>query len=94
MRIIFTKHAAIEKFKMLEKHSFRPKITKKMIRDVIRKPDHEDLKSDFPKIIVSKSLDEKHILRVVYKIEGGIITVITFHPAEQGRYYEKKPKKN
>lgn len=68
MKIVFTRHASIDKIKMLEKHNFKPKITKNMIQAVIRKPEHEDLKSDFPKIIASRSLDEKHVLRVVYKI--------------------------
>ena len=38
-------------------------------------------------IIASRSIDEKHVLRVVYKWKGDIITVITFYPAAKGRYY-------
>lgn len=79
---------------MLEKHSFKPKVTKKMISGVIKNPEHKDTTSDFPNIIVSGSIDDSHVLRVVYKKEDDIIIVITFHPAEQGRYYEKKTGKN
>lgn len=94
MRIVYTKHAAIDKFAMLERHKFRPRITKRMIREVIKNPEHEDTISDSPNIISSRSIDEEHILRVVWRKEGDIIFVITFHPAEQGRYYEKKTNKN
>ena len=85
MKIAFTKHAAIDKFKMLQRHNF--KANKNSIRKVIENPEHEDKDSDKPNVIASKSIDSKHILRVVYKIEGDIITVITFYPAEKGRYY-------
>ena len=70
---------------MLKKHKFVA--NKKLVRDVIRNPEDEDKESDFPKIIASKSIDEEHILRVVYKKKGDIITVITFYPAAKGRYY-------
>lgn len=84
-KIIYTKHARIDKFNFFKRHKF--KISQKSIKNVIENPEHVDEISDFPKIIASKSLDEKHILRVVYKKEGDIITVITFYPAEKGRYY-------
>ena len=85
MKIVFTKHASVDKFAMLKKHKFVA--NRKLIRDVVRNPEDEDKESDFPKIIVSKSIDEKHVLRVVYKRKGDIITVITFYPARKGRYY-------
>lgn len=85
MKIIFTRHASVDKVAMLKKHNFIS--SKKFIKDVIRNPENEDKETDFPKIIASKSLDEKHVLRVVYKKEGDIMTVITFYPAPKGRYY-------
>lgn len=85
MKIQFTRHAAVDKFAILRKHKF--KATKRLIRDIINNPDHEDKVSDAPKIIASKSINPTHILRVVYKKEDDIITVITFYPAEKGRYY-------
>lgn len=85
MKIVYTKHAAVEKFDMLKKHKFT--VNKKFIESVIKNPDHKDAESDKPKIIASKDIDQKHVLRVVYKREDDIITIITFYPAEKGRYY-------
>ena len=85
MKIIFTSHAIRDKFLQLSQHRFD--VTKGDIESVITNPEHIDKISDYPKIIVSKEFDRKHILRVVYKIESGIIKVITFYPAEKGRYY-------
>lgn len=85
MKIVFTKHASVDKVAMLKKHNFTS--SKAFIKETIKNPDHEDKESDFPKIIASKSIDAKHVLRVVYKKEDDIITVITFYPAPKGRYY-------
>lgn len=90
MKFVFTKHAAVDKFTMLKKHKFKTRVTKQLIKQVILAPEHIDEKSDLPKIIASKTIDERHILRVVYRKEGDIIIVITFYPAEKGRYYETK----
>lgn len=70
---------------MLKRHKFT--VSKETIKDVIKNPENEDKETDFPKIIASKAIDTKHILRVVYKQKGDIITVITFYPAVKGRYY-------
>ncbi|KKR78363.1 MAG: hypothetical protein UU23_C0001G0127 [Candidatus Curtissbacteria bacterium GW2011_GWA1_40_9] len=75
---------------MLKKHNF--KSNKTFIKEIITNPDHEDKVSDYPKIIASKSLDSKHVLRVVYKQEDDIITVITFYPAPKGKYYQNEIK--
>ena len=85
MRIIISKHIIQDKIPILKSRGFF--VTRKQIKEVIQKPDHLDKKSDYPKIIASKDFDEKHILRVVYKIENGIMKAITIYPAEKGRYY-------
>ena len=85
MKIIFSNHAIRDKFPIFKERGLN--FTQKQIRDVIKNPDHIDKDSDYPKIIASKELDVSHILRVVYKLESGIIKVITFYPAEKGRYY-------
>lgn len=85
MKIVFTNHAIKDKFSLLVQRGF--KFTKNDVKSVIANPEHIDKVSDYPKIIVSKGFDQKHILRVVYKTESGIIKVITFYPAEKGRYY-------
>lgn len=89
MRIVYTKHAK-KKFKILEKIGV--KVTSKAVSLTIEDPDHYDSESDRLSIIVSKSIDKNHVLRVVFKIEDDIITVITFYPARKGRYYGKKNK--
>lgn len=86
MKIIFSRHALEDKFKILLAHNFNLK--QKDVIEVIKNPDHLDRESDKPKIIASKEIDKKHILRVVYKLESDIIKVITFYPAEKGRYYK------
>jgi len=85
VNIVFTSHAQ-NKFKILEDRGF--KVTKKQVLATLQQPQDLDIKSDSSKIIVSKQVDKKHILRVVYEREGDIITVITFYPAEKGKYYE------
>jgi len=64
VNIIFTKHAT-KKFEDLDLLGI--KLTKKLILGVIKEPEDIDNQSDYPKIIVSKSLNSKIILRVVYK---------------------------
>lgn len=85
MKVVFSSHAIKDKFPQLAQRGF--KVTKSDIKSVINSPEHVDEISDHPKIIVSKEFGKKHILRVVYKVESGIIKVITFYPAEKGRYY-------
>lgn len=85
MKIIYTKHAEMDKFVLFKKRGIN--LTKRRIKDVIKNPDHIDEISDIPNIIASKDLNKKHVLRVVYRIQGDIIKVITFYPAEKGRYF-------
>ena len=90
MKFVFTKHATFDKFAILKKHKFKTPVTKRLIKEIILNPEHADEESDKPNIIASKSIDVNHILRVVYRKEFDIIRVITFYPAEKGRYYEEK----
>ncbi len=83
MTIRYTKHAQ-KKFRDLEELGVR--ITKRLIRTILDQPRQADTTSDAPKTIVSGMLDARHILRIVYRTEGGTIVVITFYPAVVGRY--------
>ena len=85
MKIKFNEHILEDKIPLLCKRGFA--IDRKAIINTVNNPDHIDPKSDAPNIIASKMFDKTHILRVVYKIEGGIIKLITTYPAEKGRYY-------
>ena len=87
MKIIYTRHAK-RKFKILAKVGV--KLTRINVVTTICNPENLDRKSDYPKKIASRTLDEKHILRVVFKTEGDKITIITFYPAKKGRYYNEK----
>lgn len=75
----------IDKFSVLARHDFV--ISKRMIRNVLIRPDHVEPGRHPMQIIASKRIDREHILRVVYRKEGDILTVITFYPAEARRYY-------
>ena len=87
VKVTFTKHA-IQKFSDLE--AVGVKISRKDVSITVKKPENLDQESDFPKIIASRSLNVKQVLRVVFKIESDKIIIITFYPARKGRYYEKK----
>jgi hypothetical protein len=77
--IIYTKHAK-EKFKILKNQGFP--IKKKLVEETLRFPERVDY-SQIPLLRAEKRIDEKHILRVVFKKENGIIKVITFYPARK-----------
>lgn len=85
MKIVFTNHAK-RKFVDLGRQGVA--IAEKDVFGAIEDPEHVDEVSDAPKLIASRLIDKAHILRVVYKLENDIITVITFYPAQKGRYYE------
>ena len=91
MKVVFTKHAE-EKFENLARVGVF--VTKRDVIKTITQPDHLDREIDFPQIIASRLLSKTRILRVVYKMENDIMTVITFYPAKIGRYYENKESKN
>jgi hypothetical protein len=82
VKITFTKHAR-EKFKILENHGFIVK--KSQVKDILQKPDNVK-KSDLFVFIAQGAINEKYILRVVFKKEKDIIKVITFYPVRKERY--------
>ncbi|OGK42257.1 hypothetical protein A2954_04580 [Candidatus Roizmanbacteria bacterium RIFCSPLOWO2_01_FULL_37_12] len=84
MKAIYTNHAE-KKLNLLKLSKI--KVNKKIIEKIISNPLHKDTVSDYPKIIASGILDKNHIIRIVYKIENDIITVITCYPAQKGRYF-------
>ncbi len=82
MKIIFTKHVK-EKLKTKEAKKF--KINRTKIRATLQKSLSKELLPD-NLIRIIDELDKAHSLAVVYKFEDAIIKVITFFPAEKGRY--------
>ncbi len=85
MKIVFTKHA-LGKFKT---HlSVGWKFSRSHIGETIKKPDFANEDEERGVKFAIKRWDSEHDLRVIYKEEDGIITVITFYPIEKGRYTE------
>lgn len=82
MKIIFTKHA-LEKFRSLVLLGWR--FTKKDIREALINPNYSFKDEERGVWIILKEIDKEHNLRVIYKKDDGIITVITFYPREKGR---------
>lgn len=85
MIVKLNKHVLESKIPLLNERGYKIKTEK--IKKILSHPDDIDAESDPPKIIASGKLDRKHVLRIVYKVEDGIIKVITVYPAEKGRYY-------
>ena len=83
MKVVYTKHA-IKKFSDLL--MFGIKVTKSQITKTVGKPKYQS-KDNGNEITVS-DFDDKHNLRVVHKIEKGVIIIITFYVYRKGRYAE------
>ena len=87
MKIVYTLHVlkdSIPRFK-----SLGWKITKVKIRSTLVKPKWKG-KTRFGQLTVMSLMDNGHILRVIFKNEDGIITVITAHIARRGTYESTK----
>lgn len=83
MKIIFTKHAK-DKFKTHKLAGW--KFLQRDIKEAVRNPYFTGAEEGRGVKFVLKSLDKNHDLRVIYKEEDDIITVITFYPTEKARY--------
>lgn len=83
MKIVFTKHAT-GKFETHKTAGWN--FSREDIKQAIKKPYFSEINTERGVKIVLKEWDKNHDLRVIYKDEGGIITVVTFYPAEKGRY--------
>ncbi|MDP3793727.1 MAG: hypothetical protein Q8R07_03160, partial [Candidatus Uhrbacteria bacterium] len=85
MIVRFTKHAQ-EKFSLLRRHGVS--ITATQVTVALEKPDFIDY-SHLPLLIAQIGFDAHRVLRVVYRQEGNVMTVITFYPGRR-KQYEKK----
>ena len=84
MKIIYTKHA-LGKFQHLS--IIKLGIKRKHVQETIMQPERVLVEED--QITHLKVIDEKHTLKVVFKKVSDIILVITFHPAQKGRYEKR-----
>ena len=83
MKIVFTKHA-LGKFK--HQSVVKLGIKKKHVESALKSPDYPSVIEEYGVKSILKNYDETHDLRVIYREDDDIIIVITFHPAERGRY--------
>lgn len=86
MPLRFTKHAQ-QKFDVLKRHGFS--ITKKQVTAAITKPDLID-HSRIPLQIAQKTIDDDHVLRVVYRVEGVVKVIVTFYPGRKSSYEKRR----
>lgn len=85
IKVDFTNHAK-RKFKILQEHGL--KITKKQVENTVNDPE-TILEGKRNRFIAQKSLDNEHLLRVIFEKENGKFKIITFYPARRDRYESK-----
>jgi hypothetical protein len=81
MAIRFTHHARW-KFAMLARHGFS--VTEEQVIQTLQTPDR--LEMDRVPYIAQRVLNDRHVLRVVFRKEGDDDVVITFYPGRRDRY--------
>jgi hypothetical protein len=81
MPVRFTQHAR-EKFEILARHNFV--VTEAQVVEALTSPDKVD--TDREPMVAQKVFDEKHVLRVVFRVEGDDKVIITFYPGRRQRY--------
>jgi len=80
--IRYTRHAR-DKFKVLDRHGFE--VTFSQIEETIFHPE-KVIPQSRGKLIAQKRISARHVLRVVYRMEGETYVVITFYPGRRERY--------
>lgn len=82
MRFHFTHHAK-GKFKKTREAGF--KITQTQVKKTVKFPLKREDRFDGT-FIATSLVDRSHVLRVVYKLKGDIIVIITFYPGRRKAY--------
>jgi hypothetical protein len=80
--IVYTHHAR-EKFSLLARYDFP--VTEQQVADTIHAPALL-VEQSGGRLIAQRAISEQHLLRVIYRTDGKIATVITFYPARRSRY--------
>jgi len=83
-RILFSDHA-LDKIELLKKHSIFVEI--ELIEKTVKTPDSTN-KGYGNRLVAQSSLDENHVLRVIYEESDDEIRIITIYPARRKRYEE------
>ncbi len=87
MKIVISNHVINDKIPRIKAWGWN--ITQAKIRQTIKQPKWRGI-SRFGQPTAMSLLDEGHILRVIFEKKGGIITIITIHPARIGTYESTK----
>ncbi|KKW19197.1 MAG: hypothetical protein UY63_C0018G0018 [Parcubacteria group bacterium GW2011_GWA2_51_10] len=82
MQIRFTRHA-VQKSAVLKRHGIS--ISRRRIIRAVEQPDLVDY-TRLPLLIAQTNLDERRVLRVVYRIEKDAMVIITFYPGRKSQY--------
>ncbi len=82
MRLAYTRHAS-EKFQVLKRHGFP--VTEEQVETTLLNPEALFEQSG-GRLMAQRSISDRHVLRVIYRIEGDAAIVITFYPGKKGRY--------
>jgi len=86
MKIHFSDHC-LTKIDILKKHEIN--IEKKFVEEVVLNPEGTE-KGYKGRMIAQKTLDESHVLRVVYEKKKDDILIITIYPGRSQRYDKSK----
>jgi len=87
VRAEITKHAE-DKFAVLARHGLV--IGREKVVDTVNSPELLDTASREPLCIAQSTLDDKHVLRVVYDQEAEDKIVITFYPGRKNNYGSRR----
>jgi hypothetical protein len=80
---LFTEPTLKKKFEILRRHGFI--VTKRQVRETLRKPDKID-EGFRGRKVAQRRISEKHVLRVIYVEGQKEIAVATFYPGRRSRY--------
>lgn len=82
MNLVYTNHAR-DKFAILQRYGFE--VTLDQVSETVLNP-QKVIPQSGDRFIAQKEISERHVLRVVYRMEGATHMVITFYPGRKERY--------
>ena len=80
--IVYTRHAR-EKFAILARYGFP--VSEQQVADTIQYPALV-IEQSGGRLFAQKEISGKHLLRVIYRIDGMTAVVMTFYPTHRRRY--------
>ena len=81
-KVAFTRHAIV-KFDILKRHGFE--VSHAQVEETLLDPE-KVISEKGNKFIAQKTITDRHVLRVVYRMEREAMIVITFYPGRRDRY--------